>query len=94
MLIEEKQRNLQMQQSCNAEINKLPKGSISIKKSGKNDYCYLKYRKNDKFISVYVGRCDKKLTEIKNQVEKRRYFENLLRELKVEYKIILKVVKD
>ena len=93
-LIEEKQRNIQMQQSYLGEIDKLPKGSISIKKIGKKEYCYLKYRVGDKFVSKYIGHCDEKLEDIKKQVEKRRYFEKTLRELKAEYKIISKVVGE
>lgn len=93
-LIEEKQRNIQMQQSYVDEISKMPKGSISIKKIGKKEYCYLKYRNGDKFISKYIGHCDEKLEDLNKQVEKRRYFEKILKELKAEYKIISKVVRD
>ena len=93
-LIEEKQRNLSMQKSCKAEIDKLPKGSLSIKRIGRNEYCYLKYRQGNKFVSVYAGKADEKAGELKQQIGKRRYFEKLLRDLKSEYKLITKVVKD
>ncbi len=93
-LMEEKVRNLNMQQSCIDEINKLPKGSLSVKRIGKNEYCYLKYRRGEKFISEYIGKCDDNIGEIKKQINKRRYFEKLLRDLKAEYKLIIKVVKD
>lgn len=93
-LIEEKQRNMEMQESYIAEISKLPRGSISIKRIGKKNYCYLKYRDGDKFISKYVGNCEQKLDDLKKQVEKRRYFEKSLKELKAEYKIISKIVRD
>lgn len=93
-LIEEKKRNMEMQESYIIEISKLPRGSISVKKIGKKDYCYLKYRDGDKFISKYVGNCEQKLDDLKRQVEKRKYFEKLLKELKAEYKIISKIVRD
>jgi len=93
-LIEEKQRNLNMQKNCIDEIEKLPKGSLSVKRIGKNEYCYLKYRQGKKFISEYIGKCDENIGDIKKQIEKRRYFEKLLRDLKKEYKLITKVVKD
>ena len=93
-LIEEKKRNSEMQESYITEISKLPRGSISVKKIGKKDYCYLKYRDGDKFISKYVGNCEQKLDDLKRQVEKRKYFEKSLKELKAEYKIISKIVRD
>jgi len=93
-LIEEKQRNLNMQKSCMDEIEKLPKGSLSVKRIGKNEYCYLKYRQGERFISEYIGKCDENTDDIKKQIEKRRYFEKLLRDLKEEYKLLTKVVKD
>jgi len=93
-LIEEKQRNLNMQKNCIDEIEKLPKGSLSVKRIGKNEYCYLKYRQGEKFISEYIGKSNENDGEIKKQIEKRRYFEKLLRDLKEEYKLITKVVKD
>jgi hypothetical protein len=93
-LIEEKQRNLNMQKNCIDEIEKLPKGSLSVKRIGKNEYCYLKYRQGERFISEYIGKCDENTDDIKKQIEKRRYFEKLLRDLKEEYKLLTKVVKD
>lgn len=94
VLVEEKQRNLQMQKSYADEIGKLPKGSVTIKKIGNKEYCYLKYRSGDKFISQYIGNCAENLEHLKMQVDKRRHFEKLLRELKAEYKMICKIVKD
>ena len=93
ILVEERQRNLDMQKSYMDEINKLPKGTVVIKKIGNKEYCYLKYRRGDKFISQYMGHASEKAVLLKRQVEKRRYFEKLLRELKNEYKLICKVVK-
>jgi hypothetical protein len=94
MLAEERQRNLDMQKSYIDEIAKLPKGSVVVKKVGNKEYCYLKYRMGAKFISQYMGSAPEKAEQLKKQVEKRRHFEKLLRELKTEYKIICKVVKD
>jgi len=94
MLAEERQRNLDMQKSYIAEIHKLPKGSVVVKKVGNKEYCYLKYRQGEKFISQYMGPASEKAEQLKKEVEKRRHFEKLLRELKAEHKIIRKVVKD
>lgn len=94
VLIEEKQRNMEMQESYINEIKKLPKGSVTIKRIGKKDYCYLKYRNGSKTVTEYAGSCEKNLNTLRQQVEKRRHYEKLLRELKAEYKIINRVVKD
>jgi hypothetical protein len=94
VLLEEKQRNLEMQESYINEIKKLPRGSVTIKQIGKKNYCYLKYRNGDKIVTEYVGNCEKNLNLLQQQIEKRHHFEKLLRELKDEYKIIKRVVKD
>ncbi|NLX92722.1 MAG: hypothetical protein GXZ02_02460 [Clostridiales bacterium] len=93
-LIEEKKRNIRMQKSYVDEIAKLPKGSLSVKRIGKNEYCYLKYRQGKNVISEYVGKCDEKAEAIKHQIEKRRHLEKVLKNLKEEYKLITRVVKD
>ena len=94
MLFEERQRNLDMQKSYTDEINNLPKGSVVVKKIGNKEYCYLKYRQGEKFVSQYMGHASEKAEQLKNDVEKRRHFEKLLRELRAEYKLICKIAKD
>ena len=94
MLVEEKERNLDMQKSYAGEINNLPKGSVTVKKIGNKEYCYLKFRRGKKFISKYMGSASENAEELSKQVEKRLHFEKLLRELKAEYKMISKIVKD
>ena len=94
MLLEEKERNLDMQRSYIDEINDLPKGSVTVKKIGNKEYCYLKFRQGEKFISKYMGIASENAEQLSKQIEKRRHFEKLLRELKVEYKMISKIVKD
>jgi hypothetical protein len=76
MLSEEKERNLDMQKSYSDEINNLPKGSVTIKKIGNNEYCYLKYRQGKKFISEYMGSAAENAEQLLKQVGKRRYYEN------------------
>ena len=93
VLLEEKQRNLSMQESYKKELSSLPKGSIVIKKIGNKDYCYLKYREGKKVITKYAGQSSN-LESLKNQIEKRKYFEDVLRKLDKEYKLISKVIKE
>ena len=41
-----------------------------------------------------MGSASENAEQLSKQVEKRRHFEKLLRELKAEYKMISKIVKD
>ncbi|MDD2433475.1 MAG: hypothetical protein PHX01_07305 [Clostridia bacterium] len=89
---EESQRNLLMQEQYEAKINQLPKGRIILKKVGNHEYCYLKYRDGEKTITDYIGRDETKISEVKNQLNKRKHFEKMLAELKKENRLIQKVI--
>ena len=93
MLEEEKKRNLKMQEAYMHEIDMLRKGSITTKTvSGKN-YYYLKYRQGDKIKNDYIGKDDNTVEIIKQEIEKRKYLQRILKRLKTEYRQISKIVK-
>jgi len=94
MLQEEKQRNLEMQEVYEKEIEALCKGSIMLKKVSGNDYYYLKYRQGNKVKNDYIGKDESVVEEIRKEIEKRKYLQGVLKRLKVEYKQISKIVKD
>jgi len=94
MLAEEKQRNLEMQKRYQQEIISLPKGSVIVKHICGKDYYYLKYRENYKIKTDYLGKDKKKVEKIKNDIEKKKYLQGVLKRLKIEYKQICKIVKD
>lgn len=81
-----------MQQEYEAKINELPKGIIVIKKVGNQEYHYLKYRDGKKTITDYLGKNENKISEIENQIKKRKHFEKMLAELRKESKLIQKVI--
>lgn len=89
---EESQRNLLMQKQYETKINQLPKGKVISKQAGNYEYYYLKYRDGKKTITDYIGRDEKKIEDIKNQIDKRKHFERMLAELKEESKLIQKVI--
>jgi len=91
MILVEAQRNLLMQQQYETKINQLPKGTIMIKKVGKHEYYYLKYRDGKKTVTDYLGRDREKIEEVKGQIEKRKHFERMLAELKKEKEVIKKL---
>jgi len=89
-MIEEEARRIQlMQQEYMNRINDLPKGSLVIKKVGNHEYYYLKYREGKKTLTD-IGRDVEKVEEVRNQLDKRKHFERMLRDFIKEYKIIMK----
>ena len=93
MLEEEKRRNLEMQEAHKREIAALRKGSITTKAiSGKN-YYYLKYRQGDKVKNDYIGKDENAVETIRQEIEKRKYLQGVLKRLRVEYRQICMIVK-
>jgi len=93
MLVEERDRNHEMQRIYRSEIDKLPRGTVVIKKSGKQDYCYLQYREKEKVISQYVGRADEHASRLQAQIAERRELQRLLRRLQNEERYLEKVLR-
>ena len=94
MLHDEKQRNLEMQETYKREILSLPKGTIIIKNVSGNKYYYLKYRQSDKTKTDYLGKDIKAVESVQREIEKRKYLQDVLKRLRAEYKQICKIVKE
>jgi len=94
MLEEEKKRNLEMQETYKQEIEALPKGSIMIKDISGKKYYYLKYRQGQKIKNDYLGKDEDIVEDIKRNIEKRKYLQDVLKRLRLEYKQISTIVKD
>jgi len=93
VLLEERERNLMMQKQYLLEISALPKGSIVKKSKKSGDYYYLTYRKGNKVVSDYLGKEAQKVQEVQQNINKRKYLEGLVKNLRSELKLITKVVK-
>ena len=94
MLMEEKERNLELQELYTREIESLPKGSVMVKNISGNDYYYLKYWKNNKANMDYLGKDEALVEKIRFEVKRRKHLQGVIKKLKIEYKEICKVVKD
>ena len=94
MLQEEKQRNLEMQEAYRREIESLRKGSIMIKRVSTHTYYYLRYREENKVRNDYIGKDAAAVEEIKRELEKRKYLQDVLKRLQLEYRQISIIVKD
>jgi hypothetical protein len=90
---EELERSVELQDFYSQAIEKLPKGSIVKKLIRNNTYFYLKFRNGNKVHMKYLGKPGDEITKLEKQISERRAHEKTLKELKSEYKILLKMSK-
>ncbi len=83
-------RNEQMIIEYEKLISQLPKGSLICRK---NEYYYLKYRKNGKICDEYIGKEPEVIEKIKEQLKQRKHYENMLSALKQEQRTITKIME-
>ena len=93
VLLEERERNLLMQNQYLKEIAALPKGSIVKKIKPSGIYFYLAYRNGNKVVSDYLGTDIEKVEQVRQAIEKRKHLESLIKRLNEELKLIAKAVK-
>ena len=83
-------RNAQMIAEYEKLISKLPKGSLICRK---NEYYYLKYRKEGKIFDEYIGKDPEAVDKVREQLERRKHYELMLLKLKQEQKKISKIME-
>ena len=91
LIKKESMRNQNMIIEYERELTSLPKGSIKVKHVGSKVYYYLNYRDGGKVVSKYIGKSEESLITIKEQLERRRQIEGMLKKLKEEQKQIKKL---
>ena len=89
-ILQERERIDRMLAKYREELETLPKGTISEKKAGQSTYFYLKYREGKRVISKYVPQKD--VETVREQVEKRRHIETMIRSLQEERAIAEKAL--
>lgn len=90
-ILQEKERIDRMLAKYQEELGTLPKGTISEKKVKQSTYFYLKYREGKKVISRYIPQKD--VDAVREQVEKRRHIETMIRSLQEERAIAEKALE-
>ena len=90
VIINEALRNSQMIKQYEDLVSQLPKGTLILRK---NEYYYLKYRKNGKVCDDYIGKDPGKVAEIREKLEQRKHYEKMLETLKQEQKTINKILE-
>ncbi|MDP3447185.1 MAG: hypothetical protein Q8S22_03890 [Eubacteriales bacterium] len=94
VLQDELDRNRRMQARYRQEIDQLPKGSLFLRKIKQHQYYYLNYREQDKVIAKYLGkRDDVQIEDIKKLIAERRRYEDLLKKLSREEKMLMKALR-
>ena len=91
IVLQEKQRIEYMLQRYHKEHESLPKGTISEKTVGDKTYYYLKYRDGKKIVSKYISKDN--IETFKEQVEKRKHIEVMIKYLMGELAIANKVLE-
>ena len=90
-ILQEKERIDRMLAKYQEELEMLPNGTISEKKVKQSTYFYLKYREGKKVISRYIPQKD--VDAVREQVEKRRHIETMIRSLQEERAIAEKALE-
>ncbi|MCF7793076.1 MAG: hypothetical protein K9N09_10775 [Candidatus Cloacimonetes bacterium] len=83
ILIEEKNRLLDLLEQFEKELRNLPKGSISYKERGKHIYCYRAFRAGKKIIFQYLGKENSdQVNAMKEKILRRKNLEQKINEIK------------
>lgn len=90
-ILQEKERIDRMLVKYQEELGVLPKDTVSEKKVKQYTYFYLKYREGKKVISRYIPQKD--VEAIREQIEKRRHIETMIRSLQEERAIAEKALE-
>lgn len=93
VVTQEQQRIERMIQKYESELYRLPKGTLITKSIKGNQYCYLQYRNGQKTVSEYIGRDREKIEEIKEQIERRRHIQAMLKVLNEEFATAQKMLE-
>ena len=80
VLRDERNRLRELRERYSQEISDLPKGSLSRKRRGKSEYCYLAYREAGRVKFDYIGRADSEaVNSVTEKIQRRRALEEKLR---------------
>lgn len=84
LIMKEETRNRNMIAEYMRELETLPKGSVKQKIVNGNVYYYLVFRNETKIVSKYIGKDDKSVAIIKEQILRRKQVEEILKRLMEE----------
>ncbi|MDR0469647.1 MAG: hypothetical protein LBH09_06695 [Peptococcaceae bacterium] len=79
--------------SYKKQLADLPKGSLQVKERNGKKYYYLVYRNDGKIVNDYAGNDEAIITELKEQLDRRKGIEKLLKGIKKEIALMNKVLE-
>lgn len=91
ILKRERERNEILLAKYMEELYMLPKGKIVSKKQQERTYYYLKFRNGDKIQTIYLGKNSKIIEETEEKLQRRKFIEKIIKEIKAENQKIVKL---
>ncbi len=82
-----------LRESYENQLANLPKGSLRVKERNGKKYFYLSYRRDGKVVSDYVGNNEDTLNGLKEQLQRRKGIEKLLKKINNELRLISKALE-
>lgn len=84
VILREETRNENMITEYTKELETLPKGKITPKNVNGKTYYYLYYRDGKRVVSKYIGKDEKSLTAVREQLARRSQIKEMIKKLKEE----------
>lgn len=88
MLGREAEKMSALREVYEKQLDALPKGSLRVRERGNKKYFYLSYRKDGKVVSDYIGSDESLVSELIEQLERRKNIEDLLKSIKNELRLM------
>ncbi len=93
MLREERAHASEVRDHYAAELEKLPRGALVRKRIHGREYLYMMRREGRKVKTDYVGPVsDERAARIAGDIEKRRHYEQMLRDVEKKIRYLEKVI--
>lgn len=93
MLREELEHSMEMREHYRKELSLLPTGALVKKRINNREYWYVMMREDRKVKTHYVGKVGgNEASLVRKDMEKRRHYEALLREVERKIRYLKKVI--
>ncbi len=93
LIADEAKRISALKERYERKLSLLPKGTLRIRKRGKHEYYYLSYRDGKKVVTIYIGKEEKKVKELRETLEKRKHVQDILQELNRELSVAKRILE-
>jgi len=91
--LREAKRMTALREAYEKQLESLPKGSLREKERNGKKYFYLAYRSDGRVVSEYIGNDETVINSLKEQLERRKGVEALIKNIKKELALMNKVLE-